>query len=135
MSIDLAGLLARGRAAHEEIMPDTVRVVRDGEAVLDRATGHLVPPAPVVLYTGPARVKPARAEGREVTAGERVVVLGRYEVALPWDVEPALPVRPGDRVVVDASPDARMVGRSLVVVQVQYAAHATAWRLGVEDQA
>lgn len=132
--IDLTGVLARGRAAHEALMVDTVRIERRGEVVLDRLTGENSEGPRTLLYEGPARVKPENAGTREVTAGDREVVLKRYEIAVPWSAEPAERVLPGDPVTVLASPDERLAGLVLVVAAVQYSATATAWRITGEDQ-
>lgn len=131
----LDALLAAGRAAHEELMLDTVRLVRPGQPVYDPATGATTTPGPRVLYAGKARTKPV-LHSRDAVAGERLVVKHRYEVALPWS---ALPpdtdrVLPGDQVVVDASPDPRLTGMVLWVESVAESATATAWRISAEDR-
>ncbi|MFE6866013.1 DUF6093 family protein [Kitasatospora sp. NPDC057692] len=135
--IDIAPLLARGRAAHEALMVDTVRLVRPGAEVYDPVTGATVQPDSRVLYgPGPGRVRPAAALAEDVQAGQRAVVLGRYEVALPWAALPVGGERPvpGDQVLVDASPDVRLVGRTLWVTSVSESSTATAWRISAEDR-
>ncbi|MEU1421476.1 DUF6093 family protein [Kitasatospora sp. NPDC005751] len=138
--IDLGSLLAWGRNAHEQLMLDTVRLVRPGVDVYDPVTGATVQPDARVLYGGldgaRARVKPFDAMSEDVQAGQRAVVLRRYEVALPWSAAPAGGERPGpgDLVEVVASPDARLVGLALWVTSVGESATATAWRLSTEDR-
>lgn len=134
--IDLTALIAAGRAAHEELMRDTVRLVRPGTDVYNPATGATTQPDARTLYAGPARIKPAIAVSEDVQAGQRAVVLRRYMAALPFSAMPlaADRVLPGDRIEVDASADPRLVGRTLWVTSVGYSATATAWRLSAEDR-
>ncbi|PJN24060.1 DUF6093 family protein [Kitasatospora sp. CB02891] len=132
--MDLAPLLAAGRAAHEELMVDTVQVLAPGSPVYDSATGATVRPDSRVLYSGRARVKPAAAVSETAQTGQRLVVQRRYEVALPWSVAALGTVVPGVQVVVDASPDPRLAGLTLWVTSVAESATATAWRLAAEDR-
>jgi hypothetical protein len=129
-------LLAAGRAAHEALMVDTVRLVRPGTDVYDPATGVTTQPDARTLYSGPGRVKPVVAEHLAAEVGQRQVVLRRYQVALPWSAMPLAADRvvPGDQVVVDASPDPRLAGMTLWVTSVGESATATAWRLETEDR-
>ncbi|MFD0405017.1 DUF6093 family protein [Kitasatospora sp. NPDC127116] len=129
-------LLAAGRAAHEALMLDTVRLVRPGQDVYDPATGATGQPDARVLYSGPARVKPIVAQDQGIEAGQRQVVLRRYQVALPWSAMPLAVDRvvAGDQVLVDVSPDPRLVGMTLWVTSVSESATATAWRLETEDR-
>lgn len=135
--MDLTSLLAAGRAAHEELMVDTVRLQRPGADVYDPATGATVQPDARPLYEGPGRVKPASDSVQQATeAGERAITTRRYEVALPWSAMPLAVDRvlPGDQVEVLASPDARLAGLVLWVESVSESATATAWRLTAEDR-
>lgn len=115
-------------------MVDVVRLYRPGVPVFDRETGTDVPGPDTELYAGPGRVKPVQALSNDVQAGDREVVLRRYEVALPWSALPGDRVLPGDVVAVTASPDGRLVGLRLWVTGVEYSATATAWRLATEDR-
>ncbi|MFB7671676.1 DUF6093 family protein [Kitasatospora purpeofusca] len=134
--IDVGVLLRDGRLAHEALMVDAVRLVRPGAEVYDPATGATVQPDPQVLYAGPGRVKPIQAEDVGVQAGQRQVVLRRYEIALPWSALPVGGERvvPGGQVEVVASPDARLAGLTLWVTSVGESATATAWRISGEDR-
>ncbi|MFD9124352.1 DUF6093 family protein [Kitasatospora sp. NPDC059571] len=136
MSIDPTALLRDGRAAHEQLMTDTVRLQRPGAPVYDAATGATEQADPRVLYSGPARVKPMVAHTMGAEFGERAVVLRRYEVALPWSAMPLAADRvvAGDQVQVTASPDSRLTGLVLWVTSVGESSTATAWRLAVEDR-
>jgi hypothetical protein len=132
----LDALLAAGRAAHQAVMTDTIRLVRPGTDVYNPATGATTQPDARTLYQGPARVKPALAQDRGVQAGQRQVVLRHYRVALPWPVAPLGVERvvAGDQVVVDAAGDARLVGMTLWITSVGESSTATAWRLEAEDR-
>ncbi|MCG6499460.1 DUF6093 family protein [Kitasatospora sp. A2-31] len=134
--MNLAPLLAAGRAAHEQLMVDTVRLVRPGTDVYNPTTGSTTQPDARTLYSGPARVRPFRAEEIEEQAGQRQVVLRRYEVALPWSSMPLGGDRvvPGDRVEVTASLDPRLASLALWVTSVGESATATAWRIAAEDR-
>lgn len=135
MSLDV--LLTQGRAAHEALMMDTVRLSVPGATTFDRDTGQDVAGPPSVLYEGKARVKPsALSTAEEKQAGEREVLLSRYEVAVPWTstVLGGGRVPPGAVVDVVDSPDARLQGLRLWVTSVQYGATATAWRIQTEDR-
>lgn len=134
--MNLTSLLAAGRAAHEELMVDTVRLQRPGTDVYNPSTGATTQPDARPLYEGPGRVKPAVSVQQATEAGERAVVARRYEVALPWSAMPLAVDRvlPGDQVEVTASPDARLTGLVLWVESVAESATATAWRLAAEDR-
>lgn len=132
----LEAALAAGRREHDALMVDQVRLWRPGEPVFDRESGQDGEGPPVVLYEGPARVKPAARAGEDVQAGEQEVALAEYEVAVPWSttLSDGARLARGDRVTVLASPDARMPGLELWVMAVQYSATATAWRITTEDR-
>lgn len=118
-------------------MQDTIRVWRPGPPVFDWSTGSETSGTPVELYSGPARVKPfGRGVGTGVQAGEREVILRDYVVALPFAAVPSNgeTVRPGDQVLVTASPDPRLAGRTLWVTDSQLNGQATAWRINAEDR-
>ncbi|MEU7597282.1 DUF6093 family protein [Streptomyces sp. NPDC039022] len=132
---ELDGILAAGRAAAAELMRETVALYRPGSGDFDWSTGTTTPAPATTLYSGPARVKPLTAEGREVDAGEQPLTLTRFTVSLPWTAPvPSVQPRPGDVVDILASPDARMVGLRLWVTGVQYSSTATAWRISAEDR-
>lgn len=132
----LESLLAAGRAAHAQLMVDTVRLVRPGTEHYDPVTGTTTQPDARTLYEGPARCKAAQAVSETADFGQRLLVQRRYEVALPWSAAPLAVDRvlPGDQVLVTASPDPRLVGMVLWVTSVGESATATAWRLSVEDR-
>lgn len=134
--IRLAELLARGRAAAQDLQQETIRLYRPGEDGFDWDSGTDTPDPDTALYAGMARVKAAaQSRGEEVNAGEQNVTLREYVISLPWDTAPPeTRPRPGDVIDVDASPDARMIGLRLWVTGVGYGATTTAWRLSAEDR-
>lgn len=138
--MNLDDFLARGRAAHQELMEasgDRIRIQRPTPGTFDQTTGADVPGIPLVLYEGTARVRPvALATGTEAQAGEREIRLRDYEVAVPWatSLPPGEVVQPGDEVHVLASADPRLPGTTLWVTGRQFSAMATAWRIYAEDR-
>ncbi|CAM5681409.1 MULTISPECIES: DUF6093 family protein [Streptomyces] len=132
---ELDAILAAGRAAAAALARETVAMYRPGADDFDWSTGTTTPAASTALYTGPARVKPLSAEGREVDAGEQPLTLRRFTVSLPWAAPvPPLRPRPGDVIDVLASPDARMAGLRLWVTGADYSSTATAWRISAEER-
>ncbi|MFE1358854.1 DUF6093 family protein [Streptomyces harbinensis] len=130
----VATALSAGRAAADQIMPDTIRLHRPGEEVWDRETGTAQPGPDLVLYEGIARVKVAQLTTNEVQSGEQEVMLRQYRVAVPFAAIPAARVERGDIVLVLTSPDPRLGGLRLWVSSVHYSATATAWRIIAEDR-
>jgi hypothetical protein len=133
----LDAVLARGRAAAEARMRETVRLYRQDPDTFDRATGTTVPGQQHDLYAGKGQVKPiAQASGEDTQAADRKVRLLEYEVSLPWSTQlpDGVRVLPGMRIEVTASPDARMVGLVLWVTGTQFGDQATAWRISTEDR-
>ncbi|WP_053625785.1 DUF6093 family protein [Streptomyces sp. WM6349] len=132
---DLDAALAAGRLAALELQRETITLYRPGDDSFDWDTGTDSPSPATVLYSGPARVKPAaQSRGEEVEAGEANVTLREYTVSLPWDTTVSQLPAVGDLVDISASPDARMVGRRLWVTGLQYSSTATVWRITAEDR-
>lgn len=132
---DLEAALAAGRLAALEMQRETIALYRPGDDGFDWGTGTDSPAAAMVIYSGPARVKPAaQSRGEEVDAGEVNVTLREYTVSVPWATEVDNLPAVGDLIDVTASPDARMVGLRLWVTGIQYSSTATAWRITGEDR-
>lgn len=130
--IDPLPLLAAGRLAHQQLMIDACTIRRPGTATLNRVTSQLTPGADVALYAGPCRVKPQRTP-RDQDAGERLAVVSRYELALPFAALPAEALRVGDTVTITASGDPRLVGQAMAVMAIDFGSTATAWRITIQD--
>lgn len=130
-AIDIQPLLAAGRAAHDQLLVDTCTISRPGTPVLDRPTSVLTPGASTVLYSGACRLKPQRVPRNE-EAGERLTIVARYELALPFASLASDDLRVGDAVVITASGDTRLDGQPFAVMAVDFSSTATAWRITVE---
>lgn len=132
---DLEATLAAGRLAALELQRETISLYRPGDDGFDWTAGTDTPAPSTVLYSGPARVKPAaQSRGEEVDAGEANMTLREYIVSLPWGTVVGQRPAVGDLIDVSASPDARMVGLRLWVTGPQYSSTATAWRITAEDR-
>lgn len=135
--MSLESALTAGRAAHERLMKDRIRIHRPRLSTFDQSTGTDTPGPDLVLYDGRARVKPvAQATGTEVQAGEQELRLRDYEVAVPWSstVPPNQVIRPGDQVLLLAAEDPRLTDATLWVTGRQFSSTATAWRIYAEDR-
>lgn len=130
-AIDPQPLLAAGRQAHEALMVDACTITRAGAATLNRSTSVLTPGTPTTLYQGKCLVKPQRVP-RNQQAGERLTVIARYEVAVPFAALATDDLQVGDLVTVTASGDARLVGQVFAVMSTDFGSHSTAWRITVE---
>jgi hypothetical protein len=126
-------VLAAGRAAHQQLlMVDACTITRAGAPTLNRVTSALTPGAVTTLYSGPCRLKTQRLP-HDRHAYERITVTARYEVALPFGATTAAQLQVGDTLTITASGDARLIGRAMSVMAVDFGSTATAWRLTVED--
>jgi hypothetical protein len=130
-AIDIQPLLAAGRNAHNQLLVDTCTISRPGAPTLNRTTSVLTPGTPTVLYSGACRLKPQRVPRNE-EAGERLTVVARYEVALPFASLAADDLQTGDMVTITASGDTRLVDQVFAVMAVDFSSTATAWRITVE---
>ena len=130
-AIDPQPLLAAGRLAHQQLMVDSCTISRPGTPTLNRGTGVLTPGAATTLYSGPCRLKPQRIP-RSEEAGERLTVVARYELALPFASLATDSLQVGDTVTITASGDTRLVGQLFSVMAVDFGSTATAWRITVE---
>lgn len=130
-AIDPQPLIAAGRLAHQQLMVDSCTISRPGTPTLNRATSQLTPGAATTLYSGPCRLKAQRIP-RPEEAGERLTVVARYELALPFASLASDSLRVGDTVTITASGDTRLVGQLFAVMAVDFGSTATAWRITVE---
>lgn len=112
-------------------MVDACTITRATASTFNRANSVRTPGTPTTLYTGACRVKAQRVPRNE-QAGERLTVVARYEVALPFAALAVDDLQVGDTVTVTASGDARLVGQHFAVMAVDFGSTTTAWRLSVE---
>lgn len=124
-------VLARGRAAAEAGMVDTCVIRRVASGSTDPDTG-VITPTYATVYTGRCRVQQSAAQATGVEAGQAYRLILRLELQLPMTVTG---VQPEDEVEVTASEhDPDLPGRVFRVRDLAYKSHATARRIGVEEQ-
>lgn len=128
--IDPSHVLAAGRAAHSALMTDSCTVTRavPGSRVYDDATQQYTESTETV-YAGPCRIKIWR--GTDVEAAEQEVNVQRYYFDLP--LTGAIPdVARRDAVTVTASLNPALVGRTLILTDVETETTDTALRVTCE---
>lgn len=126
--VSASATAGRGRAFAGAQLTSTCTITRpSGESVWDETTGTYTDPAPIDVYSGPCRIRPAATQGRTAEAGEATALLSAFRVQLPFVVTG---VDVGHRVTVDSSPDPALTGRTMVVRFVpDMGDHITARRL------
>ena len=130
--MSVVSALASGRSAALATMTDTVTIRRPNVVTYNPATmAYDVTPG-ATLYSGPVDCKPLDVQAREVQAGEREVALRFFDVKVPFGVTAAF--ARDDLVTVDASDDASLVGRVLVVTGLGRGGRRTARHLDAEDR-
>lgn len=126
------GVLAQGRTRHESLMLDQCEITRPGgEPVFDPSTGEYTEPPDITIYSGKCRIKPQYAAS-ETQAGEKEVVLRRYELQLPFTASE--PVDIDDMARITVSDDTWLVDRPMPVTAVEVATARTARHLTIRDQ-
>lgn len=125
---ELADFVARGRAWHPQVMLDSCTVTRPGTRTYDPVTQQYTD-VPQIVYTGPCRIKIWR--GIDVEAGDQEINVQRYYFDLP--LNGAIPnVARRDAVLVTASLNPALVGRVLVLTDVETETTDTALRVTCE---
>lgn len=122
--MSVAGALARGRAAHLQVMIEACTIKRLTDQTMD-ANDVLVDTFATV-YTGQCRVKAFRT-GHDLTSGQVAVMQRSYDVQLPWDATGE--AKRGDVVTITASDDSWLIGRPLTLIEVNYSGTQTARHL------
>lgn len=126
-------LLARGRAAAEELMTDTVTATRvtGAPGAVNAATGDRAPGASTSIYNGIGKIQTYEPHESARKSGEHVYIEQRYHLHLPIS---ATAVRVGDTITVTASPtDPQLVGRVYRVAGEHSKTWATARRLLLDE--
>lgn len=125
---EFADFIGRGRDWHTQVMTDACTVIRPGTRTYNPATQQYTETDQTV-YTGPCRIRIWR--GIDVEAAEQEVNVQRYFVDLPLTgLVPNVARR--DRVTVTASLNAALVGRVLVLTDVETESTDTALRITCE---
>lgn len=126
--MSIASHVARGRARHALLMTDACTVTRAGVRTYNSATQQYSE-TDATVYTGPCRIKIWR--GIDVEAAEQEVNVQRYYFDLP--LTGAVPnVARRDQVTVTASLNPALVGRTLVLTDVETESTDTALRVTCE---
>lgn len=98
------------RKTMDRFMVDTIEVYDIGdseESLFDPATLTSSPKQGVLVYSGPARVRPTRGP-KEMAVGESVIVMRDADFSLPWNA-PA--VERDQLILVVATEDPELAGR------------------------
>lgn len=140
---ELAGM----RTTSASALPDRCTITRPGtgQPIFDPISGTYTAPAPVTVYTGPCRVRPAVNVEQDVQVGEMHETLGRYTATLPATLAIAQQlnstatgdpntVRVDDFLTVTTSSDPALVSRSMRIVHVNVGAWQIDRRMILEDQ-
>lgn len=126
--MSLASIITRGRARHALLMTDTCAVTRPGTRTYNPATQQYAE-TDATVYSGPCRIKIWR--GTDVQASDAEVNVQRYYFDLP--LTGAVPnVARRDKVTVTASLNPALVGRVLVLTDVETESTDTALRITCE---
>jgi hypothetical protein len=127
--IDPRAAMAAGRAAHAGLMLDACTITRGGIRTFDPVTQGYTYTGGTTVYVGPCRLKTWR--GNDEQAAEAEVNVQRYYLDLPLTVAPPAVAR-RDVASVTASVNPALVGRVLVITDVEPGTTSTALRCTVE---
>lgn len=124
-------LLARGRGRAEALMVDTGELRGPDTKVLNEATGQYAVTPGALKYAGKGKVQTTDAIGNAANAGDRAIMVTRYEVHLP--ISAATAVVDDVWSVTSAPNDSELVGRRFRVTSLMHKTHPTARRIAVEE--
>lgn len=132
MSLIPSAALADLRSLSASAMRDTCTVTRkSATAPTYNTTTHLNSvPTPTTVYSGSCRIRALRSERDTEYVGERAA-LNRYGATLPRTEST---IEEGDILVVTASDDTQLVGRSFYVLSVVFSTDNIHRRLVLEDR-
>lgn len=125
-----ASVVARGQAAAQAGMVDACIITRVAASTVDTDTGHITPTATTTVYAGKCRVQQQSPAARPHTQGEAFTWLQRLELQLPASVTG---VESDDRVVLTASTDPDLLGRTWRVRELMHKTHLTMRRHQIEE--
>jgi len=123
-------VLARGQAAAVASMVDTCTIRRVTGTSTNQDTG-VITPAYTTVYAGKCRTQQRASIARQHDAGEDQELLLMLEVQIPMAVTGVLV---GDEVLISASRDADLIGRSFLVRELAHKTDASARRIGVTER-
>lgn len=128
---DVAAGLPGLRAGAESRMHDTFQIARGTTQEFNPVT-YQYDDVPVVIYTGPGRLRPTTLMDHGSNAGDQAFIESQYVLSLPIDTSGD--VRKDDVATCTASAtDADMVGRKYTVVIGPSHSDATARRFPVRE--
>jgi hypothetical protein len=123
-----------GQAAAERLMVDTCTVTRvTAGGAFNETTGQYAADTTSTVYSGKCRVQMRDGLARDITAGERAQMVGRFVVNLPIT---ATGIQVDDTVTITATgtdSDADLTSRTFRVAGLFHKTYATARRLVVEE--
>ena len=124
--------ILEARRDAEELMLDTCRIERPGEAVTDPESG-VVTPTFTLVYEGPCKVQQTMAQSRSAEAGGALYSLQDTQVQVPVG---AGPVQTEDRVtILSGVYNPALIGNVYRVTELSKKSFATAQRLRAEEMA
>lgn len=128
---DIVAALPALRAEAESLMVDLGTIERVDGFDLDPDNGQRVERWKVVAQT-PVRVVRVTVADLQSSTGGQNLTQAVVEVRAPWSLSDLLV---GDRIVLTASADSRLLGVPIVVSEIDHATHAVARRFrGVLDE-
>lgn len=123
-------VLARAQAAAGASMVDTCTIRRATNPPANQDTG-VNTPTYTTIYAGKCRIQQRNAIARKHDAGEDQQLLLALEVQIPMTVTGVLV---SDEVLISASRDTDLVGRSFLVRELAHKTDASARRIGVTER-
>lgn len=127
-----ATAVARGRAAAEQLMVDTIAFrANDGTTTYDPDTNEYVETEGTLLYSGPCQVQVSDTIPRDATVGEQQVVVERTIIKIPWD-SVAIPVNAVGEITAVGDGSGSVVGNRYRVTGAHAKTYNTARRLPCE---
>lgn len=125
-----AAAAAAGRRYAEAGMTDTCLITYASGVHTDPLTGQVTEQR-ITRYSGRCRMQQAQPQGRRVAVGQVPVVVLELQLQLP--VTGTEQVAAGDQVVITASGDAGLLGRTWRVRDLTHKSHLTSRRLMLEE--
>lgn len=128
---DIAAALPALRAEAESLMVDRGTIERADGWDVDPDNGQRVPRWAAVATT-PVRVVRVTVADLQSSTGGQSLTQAVVEFRAPWTLAD---LRIGDRIILTASADSRLLGVPIVVSEIDHATHAVARRFrGVLDE-
>jgi hypothetical protein len=124
-------LLARGQARAEALMVDVGELRGPDVRVLNETTGQYAYTPGPLKYAGKGKAQTTDAIGNDADAGDRAVMVTRFEIHLP--ITAAAAAVDDVWTFTACVNDPQLVGRRFRVTSLMHKTHPTARRLSVEE--